>query len=72
MSIRVNVTPVFSTGIPQVVELPDGARVSDAGKAVGAPSGAMYRVNGEPKTLSDTLGNGDNVMVTQVKFDAGR
>lgn len=71
MGITVSVMSVFGDGNQTMVNLNDGATAADAGRAVSAPPNAKYKVNGVDATPNTQLSNGDSVVITSVKYDAG-
>ena len=71
MNINVTVIKAFSDGSSRSVSLPYGATCGSLGATVGAPSGAVYRSNGQSADTSTKLGEGDVVIISMGKADAG-
>ena len=71
MNITITVHKVFSTGDSPEISLAAGSTVGDAAARVGAPTGSVFRLNGRPATLTDKLGEGDALTISQGKNDAG-
>lgn len=69
--ITVNVILAFSSGDSVQVALPIGSIVREAASRVSAPSASQYRVNGSPANASTALGNGDTLLISAGKVDAG-
>ena len=71
MNVNVTVIKAFSDGSSRAVSLPWGSTCGALGSSVGAPSGAVYRSNGQVADASTKLGEGDVVIISMGKADAG-
>jgi hypothetical protein len=71
MNITVTVIKAFSSGASDPVSLPSGSTCGNLASRVGAPSGCVFRVNGKAETADGRLGEGDVVIISLGKNDAG-
>lgn len=69
--VSVTVILAFSSGEATSIEVPHGSTVGDVAARVGAPSAAQYRLNGSPSNRTSPVGNGDQLLISAGKVDAG-
>lgn len=70
--ITVNVVTAFSTGDSVSVSVPAGSTVRDVASRVSAPASSQYRLMGSgPVQPTHVLGNGDTLVISSGKVDAG-
>lgn len=67
----VTVLKAFSSGEQVNIQLRDGDTVGSVASRVGAPSGVIYRLNGQSAKAENTLGNGDTLIINVGKVAAG-
>ena len=59
-------------GVPSHVDIPDGSTAADAAAAANVESaGKRFSVNGSPVDANHALINGDSVLVSGIKAEAG-
>lgn len=71
MGINVTAVKAFSDGNSVSVNLPYGSTCGDLASRVGAPSSAVYRINGAAATATSPVGEGDIIIISMGKADAG-
>ena len=71
MNISVTVIKAFSTGSSDPITLSSGSTCGDLASRVGAPAGCVFRVNGKAEGATARLGEGDVVIISMGKNDAG-
>jgi len=71
MEISVLVICGWSDGASRPMTFPAGTTVSSAASQAGAPSGCTFSVNGVTVSGNQTLGNGDTLIASKGKVDAG-
>lgn len=71
MNIVVSLVRAYSDGMPVSLTLPIGSTVGNAAANAGAPSGCRFSVNGQSAEGSTTLGEGDTIIASKGKVDAG-
>lgn len=71
MNFSVTAVKAFSDGNSVPVNLPAGATCGTLASYVGAPSGAVFRVNGAAATSTTPVGEGDVIIISMGKADAG-
>lgn len=71
MNLTVTVVKAFSNGDSVPVNVPYGSTCGTVASYVGAPSGAVFRVNGAGASSTSPVGEGDVIIISMGKADAG-
>lgn len=69
--IEVTIIKAFSDASQETITLASGSTVGAAASRVGAPSGCTYMRGGSKVSSTEQLGNGDQLVITRGKVDAG-
>ena len=68
---QITVIKAWSSGESVPVTVGPGSTVGAAASQVGAPSGAKYTLNGSLAKAETAVGNGDTLVISLGKVDAG-
>lgn len=67
----VTVLKAFSTGDSVSIQLLGSDTVGSVASRVGAPTGVVYRLNGQSVNAEHQVGNGDTIVINVGKVAAG-